>query len=144
LLRHTIPSGDPAEILERALAVLVDQLERRKTAKSTATRAAARQAQARRPSRHIPAHVKRAVWTRDEGRCAFVGPHGRCHERAQLEYHHVVPFALGGSTDVANLALRCRAHNGFESELIFGPWSPPDETRQLGPDRAELLIHCGG
>ena len=53
-------------------------------------RAAQRQRSHRRPrtskadagcSRHIPAAVRRAVWRRDAGRCAFVGGHGRCAER---------------------------------------------------------------
>jgi hypothetical protein len=60
------------------------------------------------------------VWTRDEGRCAFVGAHGRCTERGLLELHHLVPFADGGATDTANLQLRCRAHNAFEAEAWFG------------------------
>ena len=32
-----------------------------------------------------------------------------------------MPFAAGGKTEIANLALRCRAHNTFESEQRFGP-----------------------
>ena len=32
--------------------------------------------------RHISATVRRAVWQRDEGRCAFVGRTGRCRETA--------------------------------------------------------------
>ena len=38
LMRHTIPSGDPAAILEKALAMLVDQLEKAKTAKAARPR----------------------------------------------------------------------------------------------------------
>lgn len=72
-------------------------------------------------SRHVPASVKRKVWTRDGGQCAFVGTNGRCVERGFLEYHHVVPYAAGGQTTVENLELRCRAHNAYESELFFGP-----------------------
>jgi hypothetical protein len=34
-----------------------------------------------------------------------------------------VPFADGGATDASNLQLRCRAHNQYEAELIFGPWT---------------------
>ncbi len=72
-------------------------------------------------SRHIPAAMRRHVWARDEGRCAFVGSHGRCTETRQLEFHHVVPFARGGPTTVGNLALQCRAHNAYESDQAFGP-----------------------
>jgi len=69
----------------------------------------------------VPAAVKREVWARDAGRCAFVGVAGRCTERGFLELHHVVPFAEGGATDASNLQLRCRAHNAYEAEEWFGP-----------------------
>lgn len=118
LLRHTVPNGDPAAIVERALALLVEDLERKKFAAVQHPRSAGRQ---RRGSRHVPASVKRKVWRRDEGRCAFVGAAGRCAERGFLELHHLVPFAEGGATDVANLQLRCRAHNSYEAEQWFGP-----------------------
>lgn len=126
LLRHSIPNGDPAAIIDRALTVLVDQLERTKMAKlrrPESSRPARGRVHRRADSRYIPADVKRAVWARDEGRCAFEGPHGRCRETGHLEFHHVIPFADGGGTDLANLALRCRAHNAFEGEQRFGPWS---------------------
>ena len=135
LMRHRRPNGDPAAILEEALVLLVDQLERTKNATtSTPRRIVTTSAVASRASRHIPAPAKRAVWARDDGRCAFVGPHRRCTETGWLEYHHVVPFARGGSTDVANIALRCRAHNQFESKQLFGTWAPPAEpSTRSGP-----------
>ena len=71
-------------------------------------------------SRHIPAAVRREVWTRDEGRCAFIGHHGRCTEIARLEFHHVMPHAVGGPATAENIALRCRAHNAHEARLFFG------------------------
>lgn len=73
-----------------------------------------------RRSRHVPAAVRRVVWSRDQGRCAFVGERGRCTETGRLEFHHLVPFADGGPTSAENLALRCRAHNAYEMEV----WSP--------------------
>ena len=122
LLRHAVPSGDPAAIFERALALLVEDLERRKCGKVAHPRPTR---EAKKDSRHVPAAVKRAVWQRDDGRCAFVGSHGRCHERAFLEYHHVVPFADRGETSTSNLELRCRAHNQYEADLWFGVSSTP-------------------
>jgi 5-methylcytosine-specific restriction endonuclease McrA len=71
-------------------------------------------------SRHVPAALKRAVWARDQGRCTFHGSKGRCAETGHLEFHHIVPFAVGGKTDIENLTLRCRAHNRFESDEHFG------------------------
>jgi len=65
--------------------------------------------------------VKRAVWDRDAGRCAFVGREGRCAERGFLEFHHVVPYASGGAATLANIQLRCRAHNQYEAGEVFDP-----------------------
>jgi hypothetical protein len=165
LLRHQIPSGDLAAVIDRALTQLVEHLERTKfaarkprpPATQTSRRAARRRpagpgettraeatppeegpgsgpgdspaaraegspihphgrlvhaTQARqasppsaprptapassRRSRYIPAAVKRAVWARDQGRCAFVGTTGRCGETGFLEFHHRVPYAEGG------------------------------------------------
>ncbi len=127
LLRHVVPDGDLATVLDRALEVLVDQLERRKTGRvSRPRRTRGRQAPAR--GRHVPSAVKREVWARDEGRCAFVGTHGRCRETSRLEYHHKVPYARGGATDASNLELRCRAHNAYEAERDF-PDFPGWDTR---------------
>jgi hypothetical protein len=73
------------------------------------------------PSRYIPDDVKEAVWERDRGRCAFMSKKGRwCTERRFLEFHHIIPFAWNGPTTVDNLELRCRAHNAYEGELLFG------------------------
>jgi hypothetical protein len=77
-------------------------------------------------SRHVPNAVKRAVWWRDRGQCAFVSAAGhRCTERAFLELHHIHPYALDGPTTVGNISLRCRRHNAYEAELVFGPRGAP-------------------
>ena len=116
LLGHAIPTGDLATIIDRALTLLVGDLERAKSAAVERPRAARSAAAG---SRHIPAAVRRTVWRRDQGRCAFVGTHGRCAERAFLEFHHVEPHAAGGPATVENIQLRCRAHNIHEAEQYF-------------------------
>ena len=124
LLRHAVPDGDVASIFERALTLLLADLEKKKLGKTARPRRALaplpRTSRTLR-SRHVPADVKREVWERDRGQCAFVGTKGRCTERGFLELHHVIPFADGGLTTVANLQLRCRAHNGYEAELFYVP-----------------------
>lgn len=121
LLRHSVPDGDPAEIFDRALALLLEHLERTKLA---AARRPRPQQSAGTGSRHIPAAVKREVWTRDGGQCAFVGTQGRCTETGFLEFHHVAPYAAGGAATGSNIELRCRAHNVYEAELFFGTDEP--------------------
>jgi hypothetical protein len=117
LARHTIPSGDLAQIIDRALTLLLQDLERRRCAAVTSPRAARG---ATGGSRHIPASVKREVWRRDDGCCAYTGRAGRCTERSFLEYHHVQPYAAGGAATAANIELRCRAHNAHEASMFFG------------------------
>ena len=138
LLRHTIPSGDPAAIFDRALTLLLADLKRTKVAATERPRPARAGAPG---SRHIQAAVRRKVWARDGGPCAFVGTTGRCTERGFLEFHHVVPYASGGQATVENVELRCRGHNAYEADLYFGHLLVR-ETRaswvQLGPDRVEL------
>jgi len=129
LLRHAIPNGDAGVIFERALSALVENLERTKLAATDRPRGSSRTTA--KHSRHIPAAVKREVCRRDGDRCAYVGTHGQCSERGFLEFHHVIPFADGGETTVANLQLRCRAHNQHEAAL----WAGVDAC-QLGPNRA--------
>jgi hypothetical protein len=71
--------------------------------------------------RYIPAAVRRAVWDRDEARCAYADDRGcRCTETRRLEVHHRRPYALGGPATVDNLELRCRAHNTLAAEEDFG------------------------
>jgi hypothetical protein len=118
LLRHAIPDGDPAVIFDRALTLLLENVVKTKLAAS-AHPSSAPSGCARR-SRHIPASVKREVWKRDDGRCAFVGRHARCTERGFLEFHHVLPYAEGGEAPTSNIQLRCRSHNTYEAELWFG------------------------
>jgi hypothetical protein len=118
LLRHALPSGDEAAILDRALTALLTDLAQRKFAATEKPRPSAGIVPG---SRHVPAEVKRAVWLRDLGRCAFIGTGGRrCTERGFLEFHHRHPHAMGGAATVANIQLRCRAHNDLESRVDFG------------------------
>ncbi|HEY8150944.1 MAG TPA: HNH endonuclease signature motif containing protein [Vicinamibacteria bacterium] len=119
LLGHAVPTGDLAVVFHRALTVLVADLRRRKFA-ATSKPQASRVPNA--GSDAVPAAVRREVAARDASRCAFVSKDGhRCGARRFLEFHHVVPRAVGGAATVANIQLRCRTHNGYEVDLFFGP-----------------------
>ena len=126
LLRHTNRGADEAAVIDRALTVLVEQLEKVKYGRTDrplpASPVRAKSRGGSDPgSRHVPAHLRRAVSGRDGDRCAFVGPEGRCRETAGLQYHHRIPFADGGPMTFDNLELRCPAHNAYEAEQWFGP-----------------------
>jgi hypothetical protein len=118
LLRHAVPDGDPAAIMDRALTALLEQIARDKFGDADRPR---RGRKGRDDTRYISVAVRRAVWLRDLGRCTFVGKGGhRCEERGFLEFHHIVPFAAGGKATAENLTLRCSAHNRHEADVYFG------------------------
>ena len=117
LLRHRLPSGDVSDIFDRALTMLLADLEKSKLAATERSRIPRA---SNKHSRRVPAEVRRAVWARDRGRCRFEGPAGRCSETGLLEFHHVVPYAEGGPTTIGNLELRCAPHNRYEAEQCFG------------------------
>ncbi len=125
LMSHAVPRGDVAQVLDRALDALIPQLERQKFGaarrKSNADpgRRLPRRSTAR--ARHIPAAVRRAVWERDQGQCTFVGAKGVRGKAARfLEFDHIEPVARGGTATVGGIRLRCRAHNQYEAERMFG------------------------
>jgi hypothetical protein len=93
-------------------------------------------------TRNPSAAVKRAVWLRDLGRCAFVGTGGhRCNERRFVEFHHVDPHALGGAASVDGVQLRCRRHNDYEGRIYFGRRRRPTDG---GVMRSESLQGADG
>ncbi len=67
---------------------------------------------AKRRSRHIPAEIRDAVFTRDGGRCTYVGESGvQCEARAHLQIDHKLPYCRGGEHTIDNLRLACGKHN---------------------------------
>ena len=128
LLRHSIPDGDVAAILAQAVGALLDQVRKKKIGSCASPRtsvpdssASPKAAPTKKPSRHIPAAIRRAVWGRDGGRCTFVSRDGvDCGTREVLEFHHEVPWAKCRNHTLSNISLRCRAHNQYEADLAFG------------------------
>ena len=117
LLGHQVPAGDVASVLDRALDALIVQLEKRKFAATTRPRPP----RSTLAGRHVPAHVKRAVWERDGGQCTFVSETGcRCPARTRLEFDHMDEVARGGRASVGRIRLRCRGHNQYGAECTFG------------------------
>jgi len=53
-------------------------------------------------------------------RCEFRDGERRCQSRENLQFDHIVPFAMGGSNTVENLQLLCPAHNRIKAIQDFG------------------------
>lgn len=117
LLWHKHPAGRLEDVILEAVA---DFIVKRDPAREPKARSR-KEASSNRGSRRIPARLRRIVWRRDGGRCTFTAAARRCGETRGLEIDHIVPRALGGSSDDAeNLRLLCRAHNQSESRRILG------------------------
>jgi hypothetical protein len=121
LLRHQIPDGDIAGVVDRAMTLLVRELERARFGATESPRKSASESDATPSSRRVPAPIRRTVWKRDGGQCAFRDRKGRrCSARERLEFHHEVPFARGGDHRESNVSLRCAAHNAYQADLDYG------------------------
>jgi hypothetical protein len=125
LLRHQVPNGDLAVIVELAVDLLVDKTMKQRFAQTqTAKKPRSIKRGVRRRklnSRYIPRAVVREVHARDGEQCTFVSSDGkRCSERGFLEFHHDVPYAKGGEATAANVKPVCRIHNALFAERDFG------------------------
>src|SRR5208283_5446229 len=92
-----------------------------------------------RATRTIPPHLRTAVIQRDQ-HCQFPG----CTQPpAVCEVHHLIPWAKGGPTSLANLRLFCRFHH----QIAIHQWGwtitcHPDGTRTAtAPDGRTLHSH---
>jgi len=76
--------------------------------------------------------VKRQVWKRANACCEHIDAKSkeRCSSNFALETDHVLPLALGGTNDLDNLQLLCRAHNSRRSVKTFG-------IHEIRPSNAE-------
>ena len=118
LMSHANPTRDLGVVLERALDLLLAELEKKRLGR--VKRARPRVPRAAKRGR-VTAAVRRQVFERDGLRCSYVSPEGRrCDARAFLELDHVEPRAHAGADDATNLRVRCRAHNQFAAERVFG------------------------
>jgi hypothetical protein len=116
-MRHRIPSGDLAAVIEHAVDLLVAKLHREKAGKT----ARPRSTPAPTVSARVTQATRREVAARDGVQCSFVGPDGeRCASRSFLELDHQHPKALGGTSDASNMRFLCAAHNRHAAEQVFG------------------------
>ncbi len=55
----------------------------------------------------IPERTRNRVWARDKGRCCVPG----CRATRHIDFHHLIPRAVGGTHDEWNLSLTCSGHH---------------------------------
>ncbi|HTQ47806.1 MAG TPA: HNH endonuclease, partial [Polyangiaceae bacterium] len=117
LMRHANARGDLSVVVERAVDLLLEKLEKQRLGKVSRPRQSAQGCDPASVSRA----TRRAVFERDGERCTFIDAQGhRCPATTWLELDHVVARARGGTSEAGNLRVRCRAHNRLHAEETFG------------------------
>src|SRR6266542_2914548 len=115
-LSHSHPGATEGEILEAGLDLLLERHAKRKGLVEKPLREPPRA----KPD-HVPAHVKRAVWKRNGGRCQWVVDGGGiCGSTHQVELDHVVPRGRGGPPTIENTRCLCRFHNQLAAREVYG------------------------
>jgi hypothetical protein len=142
LMSHANPSRDLAVVVERALDLLLADLEKSRLARTTRPRPASSGFVADvpvvEPSR-ITNAVRRRVFERDGLQCTFVSASGRrCEASAFLELDHAEPKGLGGGNGAANLRVLCRAHNQLAAERVYGR----DQVERCRRFRQQKRLHA--
>ena len=136
---HARPGASTEAVLEEALDLLLAREAKRREAATDRPRAPSRSAEpvCGQPGpggddqgvptrevadpRRIPAHVRREVWARDQGRCAWpLDGGGTCGSTHRLQLDHVVPAARGGPPTAANLRILCERHNQEAARRVYG------------------------
>jgi hypothetical protein len=123
LVSHSVPNGDIAAVLERALDLAIEQAQKQRFAKTDRPRSVRTRTLKRASTHreHVPNAVQRKVAARDGLRCTYVSDAGcRCSARAFLQVHHEDPWARGGAATTENLRLLCGSHNRLLAERDFG------------------------
>src|SRR5512133_2933421 len=70
---------------------------------------------------YVPAHVRRAVWERDQGKCQWpLASGGICGSTRRCEIDHIEPRARGGASSVENCRVCCDRHNDRAARQVFG------------------------
>src|SRR6266542_3909027 len=115
-LSHSHPGASEDEILEAGLDLLLARHAKRKGLVEKPRR----DPPPAKPD-HVPAHVRRAVWKRDGGRCQWpVQGGGICGSTHQVELDHVTPRGRGGLPTVDNTRCLCKFDNQLAARQAYG------------------------
>ena len=74
-------------------------------------------------SRYIPSTIRQQIFARDGHQCT------QCHSTYALTIEHIVPFALGGTSEPENLKTLCRSCNQYQGIKVFGQAAMKREVR---------------
>jgi hypothetical protein len=140
-MRHQIPDGEIAKVVDRALDLLIAQQRNSiLVPRISPERPAPRPRSCQRRTRIISARLKprprsgpisipgtfpmrssAKCWRAMASNAAKVSPEGRrCQQRERLQFNHKHPYGQGGHATVDNIAVRCRPHNLMHADDDYG------------------------
>jgi len=113
---HAQPGASAEKVIEAALDLLLAQQARHRGAVK-----APRKVSRPTTSGHVTAAVKRAVWSRDDGKCTWpLDSGGICGSTLRLGVDHVVLRGRGGPSTIDNCRLACKFHNQLAAGQVYG------------------------
>lgn len=121
LWAHVDPTMDNVEVMRRAFKLAlekVDPTQRKKTQSAT-------ESVKHRSNKRLTYYGKefdRALWERAGSQCEYVAPKTRCRCSCKfgLQREHIIPIGMGGTNELSNMQLLCRAHNDLRARKVFG------------------------
>jgi hypothetical protein len=135
---HAQPGASAERGIEAALDLLLAQQAKRR---GEVKKPQQNPRPAKNPA-HVTAAVKRAVWSRDDGKCTWpLDSGGICGSTLRLELDHVVPRGRGGPSTVDGCRLLCAMHDQLAARKVDGDeWmnqftSGAGRTVQSSPDQ---------
>jgi hypothetical protein len=113
----------PDQKIESAMLYWAREIQKKQSAPPPPQRQPAETAPAQkspplRRRKPIPAAVQKIVLTKADYQCEFISPINgrRCEAKHFVESDHVIPRALGGTNEIANLRALCRQHNALKAK----------------------------
>jgi hypothetical protein len=149
-LSHSHPGATRDEIIEVGLDLINERHAKRRglvknprerapesTSESNPTAPAPRQAKSRRKDRYAPAHLRRAIWERDQGKCQWpIDGGGICGATCRAEVDHIELVAKGGRlTKPEDGRILCRFHQDVSARRVLGGRWMNRFTRRRGRSR---------
>ena len=73
-------------------------------------------------SRYIPLKVRHQIRLRSGDQCEYIDSisQHRCNCKIKLEFDHIIPFSVGGLSNIKNLRHYCSSHNKLAAIRYFG------------------------
>jgi hypothetical protein len=127
LLAHKVPSGRFDQVFEEIAEIALKKLEPKPPTPEKPAHSLRAPKGIRRRSRYVQANTRRNAWAKASGQCEYCDPvtGRRCESRHALQIDHIQEFSNGGSHEIGNLRILCRAHNLWREELRSANHGPP-------------------